>query len=91
MVQKHAELIYAEATLLRSLLVLITQKNLVAFVKEGLTIRSSYNTLRGFYKFLERLYDEEGIAGFEKHGIDEHLASGRAFNHRLSSSKPFFI
>ncbi len=77
LVQKHAELIYHESTLLRSLLVLITQKNVLAFVKHGLTIRSSYNGIKACYKGLQRIHDQNnGPQGFVKRGFDEHYLTG---------------
>ncbi|KAJ3395829.1 hypothetical protein HDU92_004842 [Lobulomyces angularis] len=76
-VQRHSELVAAEAQVLRATLSMITQTNLVAFVKEGLAIRSSYNTIKVCLKFLERTYEEDGgLEAFEKYGLDEHFISG---------------
>ncbi|KAJ3079029.1 hypothetical protein HK102_004071 [Quaeritorhiza haematococci] len=87
--QRHAELCYAEAYLLRAILSLVHGANIVAFVKEGLAIRHSYATMKGCYRFVEKVYEEEGTAGFDRVGIDEHFVSGvcltmGAFNLILS-------
>ncbi|KND04437.1 uncharacterized protein SPPG_00166 [Spizellomyces punctatus DAOM BR117] len=75
--QRHAELVYAEAHLLKSMLSLVTDTNMVAFVREGLNIRSAYNVYKSCYRFLQRVYDEEGGAqGLVKNGVDEHFVSG---------------
>ncbi|KXS12829.1 hypothetical protein M427DRAFT_157049 [Gonapodya prolifera JEL478] len=44
--QKHAELVHAEAYLLKAILSLVTDSNLVAFVREGISIRNSYGVYR---------------------------------------------
>ncbi|KAI8825790.1 outer membrane protein Iml2/Tetratricopeptide repeat protein 39, partial [Fimicolochytrium jonesii] len=88
--QRHAELVHAEAHLAKSMLSLITDSNIIAFVREGLNIRAAYNSYKNCYKFLQRTYDEEGGAqGLAKAGIDEHFVSGillgiGAFNLSLS-------
>ncbi|KAJ3182594.1 hypothetical protein HDU85_002695 [Gaertneriomyces sp. JEL0708] len=78
--QKHAELIYAEAHLLNAFLALVTDTSMVAFVREGLNMRSAYNVYKSCYKFCQRVYDEEGgEAGLLKNGLDEHFVSGVLF------------
>ncbi|KAI8919833.1 hypothetical protein DFJ77DRAFT_450115 [Powellomyces hirtus] len=75
--QRHAELAYAEGHLLKSMLSLVTDTNIMAFVREGINIRSSYNIYKTCYRFLQRTYDEEGGAhGLVKNNVDEHFVSG---------------
>ena len=44
--EKHAELCYAEVLLLRAVLTLCEDENLVSFVKAGLKVRSCYQSFR---------------------------------------------
>ncbi|KAJ3151624.1 hypothetical protein HDU86_006043 [Geranomyces michiganensis] len=75
--QRHAELASAEACLLKAILSLVTDTNMVAFVREGLAIRTAYNTYKSCYRFLQRTFDEEGGAeGLVKNNVDEHFVSG---------------
>ncbi|KAJ3276315.1 hypothetical protein HK104_003670 [Borealophlyctis nickersoniae] len=74
--QRHAELVFAEAYLLKAILSLLTDTNMVAFVREGLNIRSSYNIYKGCYKFLEKEFEETGAEGLAALGVDEHFVSG---------------
>jgi tetratricopeptide (TPR) repeat protein len=73
--QKHAEVIYAESYLLKALLSLLTEGNMVTFVKEGLAIRQSYQIFKSCYKFLNNIVKEEGRDGLKKNGIDSHFIS----------------
>ncbi|KAJ3126365.1 hypothetical protein HK100_010291 [Physocladia obscura] len=75
-VQKHAELVYAECSCIQSLLKLIANTNLVNFVKEGIQMRASFTIIKACFRFLEKLYEEEGVEGFSTHLIDEHFTSG---------------
>ncbi|RKO86983.1 outer membrane protein Iml2/Tetratricopeptide repeat protein 39, partial [Blyttiomyces helicus] len=91
--QRHAELAYAEAYLLKAVLSLVTDTNMVAFVREGLNIRSAYAIYKGCYKFLEKTFEDEGSEGLERGGIDEHFVSGvllgqGGFNLVLSMMPP---
>jgi hypothetical protein len=42
----HAELCYAEALLLKSMLTFVEDETLVSFIKAGLKIRSCYNSYK---------------------------------------------
>jgi tetratricopeptide (TPR) repeat protein len=76
LLQKHAELVYAEAYFLKALLSLITESNMVTFVKEGLAIRQAYSMYKVFYKFLNHIMQNEGPEGLLKHGIDNRFVTG---------------
>ncbi|RUS32174.1 hypothetical protein BC938DRAFT_476107 [Jimgerdemannia flammicorona] len=83
----HQELVYAEAYLLKAIISIVHDETLVAFIREGLNIRSSYTIYRSLQKFLEVVdaeIDEAELAD-PGHGgarvaaqyeIDEHLTSG---------------
>ncbi|RKP37611.1 hypothetical protein BJ085DRAFT_23068, partial [Dimargaris cristalligena] len=75
--QLHAELIHAEATLLRAVLNIYSEDGLLSFLKEGLHVRSSYLTYRDFGKFLDWADRPENAAVHAK-SIDQHLVSGVA-------------
>ncbi|KAI7850612.1 hypothetical protein BDC45DRAFT_446916 [Circinella umbellata] len=78
-VQRHAELVYAEAYLLKALLSIVYDESIVAFLREGLNIRSSYNTYRNLEKYIEFVKEEaaagKDITGYE---LDDHFTSGVA-------------
>ncbi|KAI9336349.1 hypothetical protein BDR26DRAFT_864962 [Obelidium mucronatum] len=82
-VQKHAELVYAECSCMQSLLTLISNTNLVNFVKEGMQLRSAFAIIKAAFKFLETIYEEEGVDGYSNHFIDEHFTSGVIMNAGL--------
>ncbi|KAJ3035393.1 hypothetical protein HK097_004222, partial [Rhizophlyctis rosea] len=86
--QRHAELVYAEAYLMKAMISLLTDTNMVAFVREGMNIRSAYNIYKNCYKFLETELEEVGPDGLRSIGVDEHFVSGAlmgigAFNMAL--------
>lgn len=94
-VQKHAEMVYAEAYLIKALLFLLTDPNMVGFVREGLAIRQAYSTYKQCYKYLLSVMKEAGgpnspRKAFEDAGVDEHFIQGiyqgmGAFNLILST------
>lgn len=70
--ERHAEVTFAEAHLLKALLSLITDSNMVAFLKEGLAIRQSYNIFKTCYKFLVSL-SKNGTQALIQNGVDSHF------------------
>ncbi|KAI8332752.1 hypothetical protein BD560DRAFT_494053 [Blakeslea trispora] len=74
---RHAELVYAESYLLKALLCIVHDESLVAFLREGLHVRSSYNTYRVLHKFLSQVQDE-AIQGKDvsAYHLDDHFTSG---------------
>lgn len=52
-VQLHAELVYAECTLLKAVLGIIYAGDFVAFLKEALNMRAAHGTYRNLAKFVE--------------------------------------
>ena len=79
-VQKHAELVFAEGYLFKAMLSLITDKNLMAFVREGMHIREAYNTINQLFKFIRHLIkdcpEEEIDILLDENGVDYHFLSG---------------
>ncbi|KAI8138446.1 hypothetical protein BJV82DRAFT_523321 [Fennellomyces sp. T-0311] len=78
-VHRHAELVYAEAYLLKALLSIVYDESIVAFLREGLNIRNSYNTYRHLEKYVE-FVKEEAAAGKDTtcYQLDDHFTSGVA-------------
>lgn len=84
-IQKHAEITYAEAYLIKAILFLITDPNMVGFVREGLAIRQSYATYKACYKYLASIVKEIQMQditsdvsltvseALQKAGVDEHF------------------
>lgn len=79
--ERHAELVYAESFLIKAQLSLVTDNNMVAFIREGLKIQASYSIFKNMYRFLRKVYSEDGKEGFEKYNIDEHFISGVLFGN----------
>ncbi|KAF7720852.1 hypothetical protein EC973_005903 [Apophysomyces ossiformis] len=74
---RHAELVYAEAYLLKALLSILHDESVVSFLREGLHVRNSYNTYRLLEKYVN-LVKEEADAGkdISAYELDDHFASG---------------
>ncbi|KAJ3319182.1 hypothetical protein HDV06_006622 [Boothiomyces sp. JEL0866] len=77
--QRHAEITYAESYLLKALLSIVTDSNLVTFLKEGLAIKQAFGIFKSCYKFLVKIIKEEGQAGLIKNGIDNHFITSVYF------------
>lgn len=52
--QRHAELIHAEVYLMRAVLSIVTDGNILSFVREGLHIRESYGTYAAFWNHIQK-------------------------------------
>ncbi|KAI9249521.1 hypothetical protein BDA99DRAFT_445608 [Phascolomyces articulosus] len=78
-VHRHAELVYAEAYLLKALLSIVYDESIVSFLREGLNIRNSYNTYRHLEKYVD-FVQEEAAAGKDTtcYQLDDHFTSGVA-------------
>ncbi|KAI8968448.1 hypothetical protein BDF20DRAFT_981625 [Mycotypha africana] len=53
LIERHAELVYAEAYLLKALLSIIHDESVMAFLRESMNIRSSYNTYMTLEKYIQ--------------------------------------
>ncbi|KAI8370483.1 uncharacterized protein BYT42DRAFT_502740 [Radiomyces spectabilis] len=89
-VHRHAELVYAEAYLLKALLSIIHDESFVAFIREGFTIRTSYSIYRTLEKYVSFVKTEaEKGEDVTQYDLDDHFSSGVAlgigcFNIMLS-------
>ncbi|KAI7902725.1 uncharacterized protein BX663DRAFT_510263 [Cokeromyces recurvatus] len=52
-VERHAELVYAEAYLLKALLSILRDESVMSFLRESLNIRSSYSTYIALQRYVE--------------------------------------
>ncbi|KAJ2906654.1 hypothetical protein GGI21_004017, partial [Coemansia aciculifera] len=67
--QRHAELVHAEAYLMRAVLNVASGDGVMAVLKEGWHVRSAYATYRGCYAYIQDIYAEGGT-------VDDHFVSG---------------
>ncbi|KAJ2061809.1 hypothetical protein GGI17_002879 [Coemansia sp. S146] len=67
--QRHAELVHAEAYLVRAVLNVASGDGVMAVLKEGWHVRSAYATYRGCYAYIQDVYAEGGT-------VDDHFVSG---------------
>ncbi|KAG0231541.1 hypothetical protein BGW42_000186 [Actinomortierella wolfii] len=83
-VQKHAELIYAESTILRSLLSLLYHIDFWMVFEECINLRHAFTIIQGLKSFMDAT-EQELRSGkpIEKHRIDEHLVSGVTLSYSL--------
>ncbi|KAF9971566.1 hypothetical protein BGZ73_005485 [Actinomortierella ambigua] len=83
-VQKHAELVYAESTILRSLLSLLYHIDFWMVFEECINLRHAFTIIQGLKSFMDAT-EQELRAGkpIERHRIDEHLVSGVTLSYSL--------
>lgn len=67
--QRHAELVYAEAYLLRAILNIANGDGVMAVLVEGWHVRSAYATYRHCYAYIQNAYAEGSR-------VDDHFVSG---------------
>ncbi|KAJ2743313.1 hypothetical protein GGI20_003851 [Coemansia sp. BCRC 34301] len=67
--QRHAELVHAEAYLIRAVLNVVSGDGVMAVLKEGWHVRSAYATYRACYAYIQDVYAEGG-------SVDDHFVSG---------------
>ncbi|KAJ1942186.1 hypothetical protein FBU59_003272, partial [Linderina macrospora] len=67
--QRHAELVHAEAYLLRAMLNIATSGGAMSFLKEGWHVKSAYATYRDCYSYIQAEYEEGNM-------VDDHFVSG---------------
>ncbi|GAA6051719.1 hypothetical protein JCM3770_002699 [Rhodotorula araucariae] len=76
LVQRHAELVYAECTLLKAVLGIIYSGDFLAFLKEALNMRNAYAIYRTLAKYVETTDQEYTGPGDEDPAIDQDFRSG---------------
>ncbi|TNY22156.1 hypothetical protein DMC30DRAFT_393124 [Rhodotorula diobovata] len=76
LVQRHAELVFAECTLLKAVLGIIYSGDFLAFLKEALNMRNAYAIYRTLAKYVETSDQEYQGPGEEDPAIDQDFRSG---------------
>ncbi|GAA5877339.1 hypothetical protein JCM16303_006247 [Sporobolomyces ruberrimus] len=76
LVQRHAELIFAECTLLKAVLGIIYSGDFIAFLKEALNMRNAYAIYRTLANYVEAADASYFGEGTEDPSIDEDFRSG---------------
>ncbi|KAF9100570.1 hypothetical protein BGX29_006481 [Mortierella sp. GBA35] len=83
-VQKHAELIYAEATILRSLLSVLYHLDVWMVVEECINLRHAFTIIQGLKSFMDSAESElRAGKNIDHYLIDEHLVSGVTLSYSL--------
>ncbi|KAF9993797.1 hypothetical protein BGZ65_010629, partial [Modicella reniformis] len=83
-VQKHAELIYAEATILRSLLSVLYHVDFWMLFDECINLRNAFTIIQGLKSFMDSVESElRAGKNIDRHQIDEHLVSGVTLSYSL--------
>ena len=72
LVQRHAELIYAEASLLKAVMGILYSGDFFGFVAEALNMRNAYGIYRSLSKYVEWA-DEQAAKKHGKGAIDESI------------------
>ncbi|KAF9431153.1 hypothetical protein BGZ76_000525 [Entomortierella beljakovae] len=83
-VQKHAELVYAESTILRSLLSVLYHIDLWMIIEECINLRHAFAIIQGLKSFMDNVESElRAGKNIDHHQIDEHLVSGVTLSYSL--------
>ncbi|ORZ05328.1 hypothetical protein BCR41DRAFT_327729 [Lobosporangium transversale] len=83
-VQKHAELIYAESTILRSLLSVLYHIDFWMIFEECINLRHAFTIIQGLKSFMDSVESElRAGKNIDHHQIDEHLVSGVTLSYSL--------
>ncbi|KAG7451588.1 uncharacterized protein BT62DRAFT_984650 [Guyanagaster necrorhizus] len=82
-VERHAELVYAESLFEKSLLGIIYSGDWLAFIKEALNMRTTFNIYRSLYKYVTTM-DAASPTGYDD-SIDAHFRSGVYLGTGMSS------
>lgn len=82
-VQRHAELIYAESLLLKAVMGILYSGDFFGFVAEALNMRNAYGIYRSLSKYVE--WADERASGPRDESIDEDFRSGVYLGNGLIS------
>ncbi|MCO5565320.1 hypothetical protein L7F22_018993 [Adiantum nelumboides] len=82
-VQRHAELIYAESLLLKAVMGILYSGDFFGFVAEALNMRNAYGIYRSLSKYVE--WADERASGARDQTIDEDFRSGVYLGNGLIS------
>ncbi|KAF9924497.1 hypothetical protein BGZ65_008298, partial [Modicella reniformis] len=79
-VEKHAELVYAEATVLRAGFSVLYHQDFWSLVEESVSLRSAFAIFNGLKTHFDKVEQELKAGGdISEYHIDEHLVTGLIF------------
>ncbi|KAF9942722.1 hypothetical protein BGZ67_000129 [Mortierella alpina] len=79
-IEKHAELVYAEATLLRAGFSVLYHQDFWSMLEETVSLRSAFATFNGLKAHFDSVEQELKAGGdISEHYLDEHLVTGLIF------------
>ncbi|OAQ25161.1 hypothetical protein K457DRAFT_81060 [Linnemannia elongata AG-77] len=83
-IEKHAELIYAEATVLRAGFSVLYHQDFFSLLEETVSLRSAFAIFNGLKSYIDGTEAELKAGGdISEHHIDEHLVTGLIFASSL--------
>ncbi|KAF9104429.1 hypothetical protein BGX29_001901 [Mortierella sp. GBA35] len=83
-IQKHAELIYAEATVLRAGFSVLYHQDFFSLLEETVSLRSAFAIFNGLKSYFDSVEAELKAGGdISEHHLDEHLVTGLIFASSL--------
>ncbi|KAG0282573.1 hypothetical protein BGZ97_008937, partial [Linnemannia gamsii] len=83
-IEKHAELIYAEATVLRAGFSVLYHQDFFSLLEETVSLRSAFAIFNGLKSYIDSTEAELKAGGdISEHHIDEHLVTGLIFASSL--------
>ncbi|KAG0198000.1 hypothetical protein BGX28_008503 [Mortierella sp. GBA30] len=79
-IEKHAELVYAEATILRAGFSILYHQDFWSLLEETVSLRSAFAIFNGLKSHFDQVEQELKAGGdISEHYLDEHLVSGLIF------------
>ncbi|KAF9920343.1 hypothetical protein FBU30_009845 [Linnemannia zychae] len=83
-IEKHAELIYAEATILGAGFSVLYHQDFFSLLEETISLRSAFAIFKGLRSYIDSVEAELKAGGdISEHYIDEHLITGLIFASSL--------
>ncbi|KAK3812546.1 MAG: hypothetical protein J3R72DRAFT_462728 [Linnemannia gamsii] len=83
-IEKHAELIYAEATVLRAGFSVLYHQDFFSLLEETVSLRSAFAIFNGLKSYFDSVEAELKAGGdISQHHLDEHLVTGLIFASSL--------
>ncbi|KEI39752.1 uncharacterized protein L969DRAFT_87758 [Mixia osmundae IAM 14324] len=84
-IERHAELVWAESVLLKAVLGIIYSGDFMAFLKEALNMRSAYSVYRTLAEYIEQCDAAQPGRGAEDPALDQDFRSGVYLGNGLIS------
>ncbi|ORZ26790.1 hypothetical protein BCR41DRAFT_332843 [Lobosporangium transversale] len=79
-IEKHAELVYAEATVLRAGFSVLYHQDFWSLIEESVSLRSAFAVFNGLKSHFDNVEQELKVGGdISEYHLDEHLVTGLIF------------